>query len=59
MRYARIDQQLLVTHRADLQKLLLPNSQAVVNANDTLPTNADGALLLRSNSGQFYLTGIE
>jgi Xaa-Pro aminopeptidase len=50
---------LFVTHRANLRNLLLPNSLAVVNANDILPTNADGSLLLRPNSDLFYLTGIE
>src|SRR6266566_2282654 len=59
MRYAPIDAQLFVTHRANLQELLLPNSLAIANANDILPTNADGVLLLRPNSDLFYLTGIE
>jgi Xaa-Pro aminopeptidase len=34
-------------------------SLAVVNANDVLPTNADGSLLIQPNSDLFYLTGIE
>ena len=59
MRYAPIEPQLFVTNRANLEKLLLPNSLAVVNANDVLPTNADGTLALRPNSDLFYLTGIE
>src|SRR5437867_8365727 len=59
MRHAPIDAQLFVTHRANLQELLLPNSLAIANANDILPTNADGVLLLRPNSDLFYLTGIE
>src|SRR6266446_3518369 len=59
MRHAPIDAQLFVTHRANLQKVLLPNSLAIANANDILPTNADGVLLLRPNSDLFYLTGIE
>jgi Xaa-Pro aminopeptidase len=42
-----------------LKKLLLPNSLAVVNSNDILPTNADAVLLLRPSSDLFYLTGIE
>jgi Xaa-Pro aminopeptidase len=50
---------MFVTHRANLRKLLLPNSLAIVNANDILPTNADGVLLLRPNSDLFYLTGTE
>src|SRR6266702_3633499 len=59
MRYAPINAELFVTHRANLQELLLPNSLAIANANDILPTNADGVLLLRPNSDLFYLTGIE
>ena len=59
MRYAPIDSKLFTAHRSNLRKLLLPNSLAVVNSNDVLPTNADGVLLLRPNSDLFYLTGIE
>ena len=46
-------------HRANLAKLMLPNSLAVVNANDILPTNADGSLVLHPNSDLFYLAGVE
>jgi len=59
MRYTGIESQLFATHRANLQKLLLPNSLVVVNSNDIPPTNADGTLLLKQNSDLFYLTGIE
>ncbi len=38
---------------------MLPNSLAVLNANDILPTNADGTLSLRQNSDLFYLTGVD
>lgn len=50
---------MFVEHRANLKKLLLPNSLAVVNANDILPTNADGTLPLRQSSDLFYLTGVD
>jgi len=59
MRYRRIDSQLFVTNRSNLAKLMLPNSLAVVNSNDILPTNADGMLALRQNSDLFYLSGID
>lgn len=59
MRYTPIDPQLFVTNRANLKGLLLPNSLAVVNANDVLPTNADGTFQLKQNTDLFYLTGIE
>jgi Xaa-Pro aminopeptidase len=58
-RYDPIPAALFVENRARLKKLLLPNSLAVVNANDVLPSNADGSLRLIANSDLFYLTGIE
>lgn len=59
MRHAAIPRELFVQNRDRLRKLLLPNSLAVVNANDLLPTNADGTLIMRPNSDLFYLTGVE
>lgn len=59
MRYPPIDSRLFISNRERLRQLLLPNSLAVVNANDLLPTNADGTLGLRANSDLFYLTGLE
>jgi Xaa-Pro aminopeptidase len=59
MRYTPIDPQLFIGNRANLKRLLLPNSLAIVNANDVLPTNADGTFLLKQNTDLFYLTGIE
>jgi Xaa-Pro aminopeptidase len=49
---------MFITHRGKLENLMLPNSLAVVNANDILPANADGVLPLRPNADLFYLTGI-
>lgn len=59
MRYDPIDSSLFVQNRERLAKLLQPNSLAVLNANDILPTNADGTLLLRQNSDLFYLSGVD
>jgi Xaa-Pro aminopeptidase len=59
MKYAPIDNGLFRLNRANLVKLLPPNSLAVVNANDVLPLNADAVALFRQNSGLFYLTGVE
>lgn len=58
MRYAPIDPRLFVENRARLKPLLLPHSLVVVNANDILPTNADGTLRLIANSDLFWLTGV-
>jgi Xaa-Pro aminopeptidase len=59
MRYRAIDPQLFITNRANLARLLLPNSLAIVGANDILPTNADATLPLRQNSDLFYLSGVD
>ena len=59
MKYRPIDPQFFAANRENLKRLLLPNSLAVVNSNDILPTNADGSLPLRANSGLFYLAGLE
>lgn len=59
MRHAPIDSALFVENRRRLCEMLLPGSVAVVNANDVLPTNADGSLPLVPNADLFYLTGIE
>ena len=59
MRYEPIDPAFFTSNRARLKRLLLPNSLAVVNANDVLPTNADGTLAMCPSSDLFYLTGVE
>lgn len=58
MRHRAIEPKLFIENRARLRERLLPNSVAVVNANDILPTNADGSLRLVPNSDLFYLTGV-
>jgi Xaa-Pro aminopeptidase len=59
MRHAPIDSQLFTDNRRRLAELLVPNSVALVNANDVLPTNADGSMLLHPNADLFYLSGVE
>ncbi len=59
MRHMAIDASLFVENRRKLVRGLAPNSVAVVNANDVLPTNADGSLPIVPQSDLFYLTGVE
>ncbi|MBL9090967.1 MAG: aminopeptidase P N-terminal domain-containing protein [Planctomycetaceae bacterium] len=59
MRHAPIESSLFVENRARLRKLLPKGAVAAVNANDILPTNADGSLPLVPNSDLFYLSGVE
>lgn len=59
MRYSSIDSSLFVSNRRRLGQLLLPKSLAILNANDLMPTNADGTMGFRQNADLFYLTGID
>jgi Xaa-Pro aminopeptidase len=59
MRYRPINSDLFIANRARLAKMMLPNSLAVLNANDVLPTNADGTMAFRQNSDLFHLSGID
>ena len=49
---------LFTLNRERLVQRLLPRSLAVFNANDIMPTNADGAMGHLQNADLFYLTGV-
>ena len=49
---------LFVLNREHLTQRLLPHSLALLNANDLMPTNADGVMGHLQNADLFYLTGI-
>ena len=59
MRHAPIDSKLFATHRKNLSDRLPNKALAITNANDVLPTNADGTFPIHPNSDLFYLSGIE
>src|SRR5690606_852823 len=59
MRYESIGKELFVLNRKRLVKEILPGSLVVLNANDIMPTNADGTMKFRQNSDLFYLTGVD
>jgi len=59
MRHVPLDSKLFTENRARLAALLPPKSVAVLNANDVLPTSADGTFPLRQNADLLYLTGVE
>jgi Xaa-Pro aminopeptidase len=50
---------LYIQNRQHLLQLLPPNSLVIVNANDVMPTNADGTIGLHQNSDLLYLAGIQ
>ncbi len=59
MKYLPINNQLFINNRKRFSTLLKPNSIAIFNSNDVLPTNADGSLKFKQNSDLFYLSGID
>ncbi|MBC8154963.1 MAG: aminopeptidase P N-terminal domain-containing protein, partial [Bacteroidetes bacterium] len=59
MRYLPIDNHLFIQNRQRLARLLKPKSLVVLNANDIMPTNADGTMAFRQNNDLFYLTGVD
>jgi Xaa-Pro aminopeptidase len=59
MRHAPIAPNLFIENRTRLKALMEKGALAVVNANDLLPTNADGTIRLIQNSDLFYLTGVD
>jgi Xaa-Pro aminopeptidase len=59
MRYQPIDPLLFRQNRERLYPLLKPNALVLLNANDIMPTNADGSMGFKQNSDLFYLSGID
>ncbi|AWW29854.1 aminopeptidase P family protein [Echinicola strongylocentroti] len=59
MRYQPLNNTFYKSTRAKLAKMLRPNSVAILNANDLMPTNADGTMKFRQNNDLFYLSGID
>ncbi|MFC5408125.1 aminopeptidase P family protein [Larkinella bovis] len=59
MKYTAIANELFVTNRRRLSVLLKPRSVVVLNANDIMPTNADGTMGFRQSSDLFYLSGVD
>lgn len=59
MRYDRIDNELFINNRKRFIDGIVPQSVAVFNSNDVMPTNADGTMKFKQNSDLFYLTGVD
>lgn len=59
MKYTPLPSSLYSKNRAKLAEKLKANSVAIFNANDIMPTNADGTMKFRQNNDLFYLCGID
>ena len=58
MKAVSLPSALFTLNRERLVKKLLPQSVAVLNSNDLMPTNADGTMGHLQNADLFYLTGV-
>ena len=59
MKYLPIDTNLFIQNRQKFATNLKPNSIAILNANDIMPTSADGTRSFIQNTDIFYLCGID
>jgi len=59
MKYLPIDNRLFIENRKGFAAKLKPNSIAVLNSNDVMPTSADGTRFFIQNTDIFYLSGID
>jgi Xaa-Pro aminopeptidase len=59
MKYLPIDNRLFIDNRKKFAAKLKPNSIAVLNSNDIMPTSADGVRSFIQNPDIFYLSGID
>ncbi|MGD1845934.1 MAG: aminopeptidase P N-terminal domain-containing protein [Salibacteraceae bacterium] len=59
MRYLPIDASLYVANRKQFVQHLKPQSLAVFNSNDIMPSNADGTMPFRQNSDLLHLSGVD
>lgn len=59
MKYTPLAKEFYIRNREKMAHELKPNSIAVFNSNDIMPTNADGTLPFRQNNDIQYLCGID
>ena len=59
MKYLPIDNQLFINNRKKFSAKLAKNTIAIFNANDVMPTNADGTMPFRQNNDLFWLSGVD
>ncbi len=59
MKYKPLGKDFHSRNRQNFVKALAPNSVAVLNSNDVMPTNADGTMKFRQNNDLLYLCGID
>ena len=59
MKYLPIDSQLFIKNRALFNAKIKGDDLAIFNANDIMPTNADGTMPFKQNNDLFWLSGVD
>ncbi len=59
MKYLPINNQLFIKNRGLFNTKITGNDIAIFNANDIMPTNADGTMPFRQNNDLFWLSGVD
>ena len=59
MKYLPIENQLFINNRTLFNSKIKGNDLAIFNANDIMPTNADGTIPFRQNNDLFWLSGVD
>ncbi|RYX82665.1 M24 family metallopeptidase [bacterium] len=59
MRYVQLPATFFTTNRERLVAMIPEKSLVVLNANDIMPTNADGSMGFMQNSDLYYLSGVD
>jgi Xaa-Pro aminopeptidase len=59
MKYLPLDQKIFIKNRARFTAKMQPDSIAIFNSNDELPTNGDALHPFRQNADLYWLTGID
>lgn len=59
MKHLPLDSQIFIQNRQRFVKQMLPNSIAIFNSNDEMPSNGDAIYRFQQNSDLYWLTGIE
>jgi len=59
MKYLPLNNGIFISNRERFKSAMEPNSIAIFNSNDELPTNGDALYPYKQNSDLFWLTGVE
>lgn len=59
MRYNKLPKEVYINNRANFAKAMKPQSLAIFNSNDIMPTSADGHMNFKQDADMFHLSGVD